>query len=119
RMAPAYAELGRAMKGQAGLVVAHMDATANDVPSSDPELDVKGYPTVVLVRAGDNKVVRYQGNRSLASFTAFLQQHATRSLGPRGAPSDGAPNGYAPLGDAPAEGHDVGFSPKETRHIEL
>ncbi|KAJ2713313.1 protein disulfide-isomerase precursor [Coemansia spiralis] len=132
RMSPAYDELGKAMRGYAGLVVAKMDATANDIPSIDPGLDVAGYPTVMLIRGRDNKIIKYQGTRTLQSFTEFLRLHATHSLGTRDGPLDGIASsaagaaggaGSAPAPAAPGyiavPSHDVGFSPKETRHIEL
>ncbi|KAJ2776188.1 protein disulfide-isomerase precursor [Coemansia javaensis] len=133
RMSPTYDELGKAMKGIEGLVIAKMDATANDVPSSDAALDVPGYPTIILVRAHDNRVVKYHGNRSLESFTSFIRQNAARPLPLPPAQSsagDAAPPAATPAAAAtPGAWHgghhpavhdrDTGFSPKETRHIEL
>ncbi|KAJ1735920.1 protein disulfide-isomerase precursor [Coemansia biformis] len=127
RMAPVYDELGRSLKGNANVVVAKMDATANDIPSSDADLDVSGYPTVLLIRAHDNKIVSYSGTRSLESFTDFLRLHATHSIGPQdghagvssaaGVPAAAA--GGGPSGYVAVSSKDVGFSPKETRHVEL
>ncbi|KAJ2161512.1 protein disulfide-isomerase precursor [Coemansia sp. RSA 552] len=117
RMMPAYEELGRQMHGLPNLVVARMDATANDVPSSDAELDIAGYPTVVLVRANDNRIIRYRGNRSKQSFVDFLKLHAMHSVAD-------LPDAAVERADGqPAQEvmphHDFGFTPKETRHIEL
>ncbi|KAJ2142676.1 protein disulfide-isomerase precursor [Coemansia sp. RSA 678] len=117
RMAEAYEALGAAMKQHTNLVVARMDGTANDVPSHDAALQVSGYPTVVLVRAIDNRVISYSGNRSLQSLTDFLQLHATHSLGASDAPQVEVvhvQSAYDVISN-----RDLGFSPKEARHIEL
>ncbi|KAJ2178470.1 hypothetical protein GGF45_002838, partial [Coemansia sp. RSA 551] len=78
---------------------------------------VSGYPTVVLVRAIDNRVISYSGNRSLQSLTDFLRLHATHSLGASDAPQvevEHVQSAYDVISN-----RDLGFSPKEARHIEL
>ncbi|KAJ1833433.1 protein disulfide-isomerase precursor [Coemansia sp. RSA 2711] len=117
RMAPAYEELGRSLRSHRNLIVAKMDATANDIPGSDADLNVPGYPTIVLVRANDNRIVKYHGDRSVASFTDFLRQHAAHGLGV----SEVSHPEAAAAQPAYTEVHsrNVGFTPKETRHIEL
>ncbi|KAI9468706.1 protein disulfide-isomerase precursor [Coemansia sp. RSA 989] len=118
-MAPAYEELARSLHDHRNLVVARMDATANDVPSADPALNVQGYPTVVLIRANDNRIVEYRGNRSVQSMTDFLRQNAAHppiaaaisSAAAEASPATGSANAVP---DRP-----LGFTPKETRHIEL
>ncbi|KAJ2356188.1 protein disulfide-isomerase precursor [Coemansia sp. RSA 2618] len=117
RLAPAYEELGAAMKLNSNLVIAKMDATVNDVPSNDDDLNVSGYPTILLVRANDNRVIKYSGNRSIESFKDFLRLHATHSLTASDAPQvevGGTENAYQVV---PSQV--VGFTPKETRHVEL
>lgn len=49
KLAPIWEEVGRELAGDGGVVVAKLDATANDVPS--PKISVRGYPTLVFVTA--------------------------------------------------------------------
>ncbi|KAJ2903006.1 protein disulfide-isomerase precursor, partial [Coemansia aciculifera] len=71
RIEPVYDELGKSLKHNDGLVIARMNGAVNDIPSNDPALSIPGYPTIVMIRAGDNKVVEYEGDRSLESFVEF------------------------------------------------
>ncbi|KAJ1960450.1 protein disulfide-isomerase precursor [Dipsacomyces acuminosporus] len=79
-LAPIYDRLGKALSKNKNLVVAKMDATANDVPSDLPALQVYGFPTIVLVRGEDNAVVEYKGNRSIESFVEFLEENAANKI---------------------------------------
>ncbi|KAJ2900437.1 protein disulfide-isomerase precursor [Coemansia aciculifera] len=111
RIEPVYDELGKSLKHNDGLVIARMNGAVNDIPSNDPALSIPGYPTIVMIRAEDNKVVEYEGDRSLESFVEFVRTHSARPLSYSlanveriHAQGRGAPNG---------------FTPKDTRHIEL
>ncbi|KAJ2787763.1 protein disulfide-isomerase precursor [Coemansia interrupta] len=119
RMAETYKELGEHFKENTNLVIAKMDGTENDIPSADPGLQFPGYPTIVLVRAGDNAIVQYNGNRSLKSFIAFIKKHAVNSESHTepavtAERADGDEHVYI---EAPK--HAVGYTPKDTRHVEL
>lgn len=75
KLAPVYDELGEKLKPFSDhVVIAKMDATANDLPVNTP-YQVNGFPTIKLVKA-DNTVVDYNGDRSLDDFVKFLQQNA-------------------------------------------
>ncbi|KAJ2517658.1 protein disulfide-isomerase precursor [Coemansia sp. RSA 1939] len=117
RLMPVYQELGRLFANHSGIVVAQMEATMNDVPSNDPALEISGYPTIVLVRATSNEVVPYHGDRSLGSFTEFLRAHAAH-------PVNSHTNEVHKI-SANGPGYVVvprqvsGFTPKDTRHVEL
>ncbi|KAJ2539678.1 protein disulfide-isomerase precursor [Coemansia sp. RSA 1933] len=76
RLAPVYEELGEKLKDNKNLVISKMDATANDVPSNDPSLQIQGFPTIVLVRGEDNSIVEYNGDRSLESLIEFIEENA-------------------------------------------
>ncbi|KAJ2784098.1 protein disulfide-isomerase precursor [Coemansia javaensis] len=79
-LAPVYDRLGAALKGNENLVIAKMDAVANDVPSSEPSLQVYGFPTIVFIRAEDNAIVEYTGNRSIESLVEFIEENAANKI---------------------------------------
>ncbi|KAI9505764.1 protein disulfide-isomerase precursor [Coemansia spiralis] len=79
-LAPIYEKLGETLKSNKNLVIAKMDAIANDVPSSDPALQVVGFPTIVLIRAEDNAIIEYNGNRSLESLVEFIEENAANKI---------------------------------------
>jgi protein disulfide-isomerase A1 len=68
---PVYNELGEAFKGNDKVVIAKMDATANDVP--DQRFDVKGFPTLMFISA-EGEISKYEGGRTLEDFSKFLQE---------------------------------------------
>ncbi|KAJ2231574.1 protein disulfide-isomerase precursor [Coemansia sp. RSA 485] len=80
RLVPIYDQLGTVLKDNENLVIAKMDAIANDIPSAIPELQIQGFPTIVLIRAEDNSVVEYHGNRSVESFIEFLEENAANKI---------------------------------------
>lgn len=69
-----WEELGSSISGK-NIVIAKMDATANDIPAG-VSLDVQGFPTIALVKSGDNEVVMHEGDRTLQGFQAFLKANA-------------------------------------------
>lgn len=79
QLEPVYTELAKKYKAYKGLVVAKMDATANDVPH--PNYKVDGFPTIYLAPSGDkqNPVKFQEGDRDLEQLSRFLESHA-RSL---------------------------------------
>ncbi|KAJ1951063.1 protein disulfide-isomerase precursor [Linderina macrospora] len=80
RLAPIYEKLGKVLKENKNLVIAKMDATANDVPSGHEGLQVQGFPTIKLISGKDNTVTEYNGNRSLESFIEFLEENAANKI---------------------------------------
>ncbi|TPX66860.1 hypothetical protein SpCBS45565_g04242 [Spizellomyces sp. 'palustris'] len=80
-LAPTWEELGKeAKKISDKIVIAKMDGTENDLPSDAP-FTVQGFPTIKLVKAGDNEVVDYAGARTLESFIDFLKENAVNGGG--------------------------------------
>jgi len=60
------------------LVIAKMDATANDVP---PTFQVHGFPTLYWVPKGQpNNPQRYEGGREVKDFISYIAEHSTNEL---------------------------------------
>jgi len=82
-LAPKYEDLGKSFADTPSVVIAKVDATANDTPA-----DISGFPTIILYPAGDKKnPVTYNGERSDKAMATWLRQNAV-SLG--GSPSAGS-----------------------------
>lgn len=79
-LAPIYEKLGGILKHNKNLVVAKMDAIANDVPSGEPALQVMGFPTIVIVRGEDNSIVEFNGDRSVEAMIEFIEENAASKI---------------------------------------
>jgi len=76
KLEPIYNELAEALKNQPNLVIAKMDATAND--ASHSEYQSKGYPTILFAPANNkDHPVKFTGSRDVTGFTDFLKKHAS------------------------------------------
>ncbi|KAF6086202.1 hypothetical protein HJG60_008406 [Phyllostomus discolor] len=77
QLEPVYTALGKKYKGHKGLVIAKMDATANDVTSD--RYKVEGFPTIYFAPSGDKKnPIKFEdGNRDLEHLSKFVEEHAT------------------------------------------
>ncbi|KAG5221807.1 Microtubule-nucleating Tub4p (gamma-tubulin) complex component [Salix suchowensis] len=58
---------------------AKMEAQENDLPPSVP-FRVAGFPTIKFKPAGTREFIDYDGDRTLESFVAFVEEHAKNSL---------------------------------------
>lgn len=58
---------------------AKMEATENDLPPSVP-FRVAGFPTLKFKPAGSREFLDYDGDRSLESLVAFVEENAKNSL---------------------------------------
>ncbi|XP_019872530.1 protein disulfide-isomerase A3 [Aethina tumida] len=77
KLAPAYDELGEKLKNE-DVVIAKMDATANDVPAP---YDVRGFPTIYWApKDSKDAPVRYEGGREVDDFVQYIAKHATNEL---------------------------------------
>ncbi|KAI4893266.1 hypothetical protein NFI96_019665, partial [Prochilodus magdalenae] len=75
---PKYTELGQKLSSDPNVVIAKMDATANDVP---PNYDVQGFPTLYFAPAGQkDQPMRYEGGREVTDFISYLKKEATHPL---------------------------------------
>ncbi|OCT89683.1 protein disulfide-isomerase A3 [Xenopus laevis] len=72
---PKYKELGEKLADDPNIVIAKMDATANDVPS---QYEVRGFPTLYFAPVGSKqKPKRYEGGREVSDFLSYLKKEAT------------------------------------------
>jgi len=74
---PKYNQLGAKFKEVETVVIAKIDATANDVP---PEYGVGGFPTIFFKPAGKSAMKYDKSEREVADFTAFIKKHATHKI---------------------------------------
>jgi protein disulfide-isomerase A1 len=71
-LAPKWEELGKWAKTKPNMVIAKMDATANDVDI----VQVSGFPTLKLFKADSDEIVDYDDARELENMIAFLEKNA-------------------------------------------
>ncbi|XP_015913469.2 protein disulfide-isomerase A4 [Parasteatoda tepidariorum] len=77
KLDPEYKKLGKAFSNHDKLLVAKIDATANDFPS---EYKVDGFPTIYYVPAHDKKnLIVYEGERNLEAMTKFVNDQLSKS----------------------------------------
>ncbi|XP_067003886.2 protein disulfide-isomerase [Anabrus simplex] len=69
QLAPIYDQLGEKFKDNDKVVVAKMDATANELEHTK----IVSFPTLKLYTKGDNKVIEYRGERTLEGLAKFLE----------------------------------------------
>lgn len=75
RLAPTYEKLGQRFAGVDSVVIAKMDATANEI--DHPGVNVGGFPTLYFFPSNsDGKVMDYDGARTLDGFVEFIQKNA-------------------------------------------
>jgi len=82
KLEPIYVDLAKLYEDAADIVIAKMDATANDIPPS-AGYALSGFPTLLLYKAKDNTLVEYNGDRSLLSFIEFISENAVSSFTPK------------------------------------
>lgn len=96
KLAPVFDELGSLYSSVPSVIVAKIDATANDVP---PKLNIRGFPTIILFPADKKDTpVEYQGSRTLDDLAQFIHTHASQKFE--------LPTKPAPAEDAHAHDHD-------------
>jgi protein disulfide-isomerase A1 len=72
-LAPKYEELGKSFADVDSVVIAKVDATANDTPA-----DISGFPTLILYPANDkSNPVTYNGDRTAEAIGSWLRSSAS------------------------------------------
>jgi protein disulfide-isomerase A1 len=76
-LAPKYEELAEKFADVDSIMIAKMDATANEIDHAG--VDVRGFPTIIFFPAKDkqNPIV-YEGSRDVDGFTDFLKTNAQK-----------------------------------------
>jgi len=73
KLAPEYDALGAHFKGRDDVVIAKVDATANDTPEN-----ISGFPTLIFYPAGEDgsKSVKYESGRTSAAMIKWIEEKA-------------------------------------------
>jgi protein disulfide-isomerase A1 len=74
QLAPKYEEVGQVFSEVDSVVIAKIDATANEVDF--PGVNVQGFPTLYFFPAGKKKAEPYTGGREVDEFVDFIQKNA-------------------------------------------
>jgi protein disulfide-isomerase A1 len=71
QLAPIYELLGEKYKDNADVVIAKMDATANELE----DIKIQSFPTIKLFPKDSDEVIDYQGERTLEGLTKFIDSN--------------------------------------------
>lgn len=69
QLVPIYDQLGENFKDSATVVIAKMDATANELEHTK----INSFPTIKLFKKDTNEVIEYNGERTLEGLTKFIE----------------------------------------------
>jgi len=73
-LAPTWDKLGEKFADDESVVIAKMDSTANEVE----EFEIQGFPTLKFFPSGSDKVVDYNGDRSLEAMAEFVASNGEK-----------------------------------------
>ncbi|KAL4282325.1 hypothetical protein GQ457_03G029710 [Hibiscus cannabinus] len=76
-LAPILDEVAIHYEKDANVLIAKLDATANDI--EDPNFEVKGYPAVYF-RSADGNITSYEGDRTKEDFIDFIEKNRDKSV---------------------------------------
>jgi len=72
KLAPILDEVAISFENDADVLIAKLDATANDLP--EEPFDVKGYPTIYF-RTASGKILPYEDDRTKEAIIEFIQKN--------------------------------------------
>lgn len=78
KLAPIYEELGEKYKDSDKVVIAKMDATANELA----DVKIGSFPTITLYKAETNEAIEYNGERTLKGLSKFIDSEGVEGQGP-------------------------------------
>ncbi|XP_063781262.1 protein disulfide-isomerase A4 [Pseudophryne corroboree] len=76
---PIYNDVGKKYKSTQNIVIAKMDATANDIPSD--KYKAEGFPTIYFApKHNKHNPIKFEGSdRDLEGLSKFIDEHITKS----------------------------------------
>ncbi len=81
-LAPTFDTVAKIFAGEAGVVVAKVDASEHRELGS--RFDVSGFPTLKFFAKGDTAGAAYEGGRGVPDFVSFLNEKAGTAYTPEG-----------------------------------
>merc|ERR1712073_211618 len=84
QLAPTWDKLGEKYADSETVVIAKMDSTANELE----DVKVQGFPTIKLFKKGDNKVIDYNGERTLDGLVKFIESDGVHGAAVEGEDED-------------------------------
>jgi len=78
QLAPIWDQLGEKFSDSPDVVIAKMDATANELP----DVKVQGFPTIKFFPKDSDQIIDFNGERTLEGFTKFLESGGKEGASP-------------------------------------
>lgn len=75
-LAPIYEELGKLFQDHKDIVIAKFDGDSNNLPEN-AGYTIQGFPTLKFFKAGDKKVIDFNGERTLPALVQFIKDNAS------------------------------------------
>ncbi|CAA7017260.1 unnamed protein product [Microthlaspi erraticum] len=85
KLAPILDEVALSFQKDHTVIIAKLDATANDIPSD--LFDVQGFPAIYF-RSASGKIVVYEGSRTKEDFISFIEKNKPTSHGEESSTKD-------------------------------
>lgn len=79
KLAPILEEVAVSLQDDADVIIAKLDATANDIPNDT--FDVQGYPTLYF-RSASGNLLQYEGGRTKEDIIDFIQKNRDKTAQP-------------------------------------